>query len=419
MPDLPQFAFVNCPLTTSPPVDVESSASFEMEKLLAVADFKAGQSVAVAVGSRGIANLSDVVSTIIKKLKQRGLKPFITPAMGSHGGATSDGQKSVLNSLGIFADQLEVDFRAEMETECLGKTSDAVPVHFSKAALSSDHVLLCNRIKPHTNFSGSIQSGLQKMLTIGLGKATGAAAYHQASHHLSFDKMIRESVELIKQKASLLGGIALLENAHKELCHIEAVPCSSLSKREPELLQQAEALIPRLPMKKIDLLIIDEIGKEISGTGLDTNVVGRKYNDHVSDKRDWCQTRFIHVRSLTQKTAGNATGIGIAEFCTQSAIEQIDWPTTIVNAITAGHPTSAMCPVTYQTDREVLDAVIRMLGEQAKIVQIKNTLQPNRLLVSQSCLEELKTTLPDAQFSALSPIKLTPQGNLTNIIEEQ
>jgi len=417
MSDLPQFAFVNCPLTTQPSVDVESCVSFEMKKLLAEDDFKAGQSVAVAVGSRGIASLSDVVSTIIQELKQRKLNPFIIPAMGSHGGATSEGQKKVLNSLGIFADNLEVDFHAEMETECLGETSDDVPVHFSKAALSANHVLLCNRIKPHTNFSGSIQSGLQKMLTIGLGKATGAAAYHQASHHIPFDKMIRESVDLIKKNVSLMGGIALLENAHKELCHIEAIPCSCLAKREPELLQQAEGLIPRLPMKNIDLLIIDEIGKEISGTGFDTNVVGRKYNDHVSDARDWCQTRFIHVRGLTKKTAGNATGIGIAEFCTKSAIEQIIWPTTIVNAITAGHPTSAMCPVAYQTDREVLEAVIRILGEQAKIVQIKNTLQPNRLLVSQSCLEELKQHFSNAQISALSPIKLTPQGNLANITE--
>ncbi len=414
---LPKVAFAYCPVETSPPVNIEDSVAQQMSYLLAEKQMQAGQSVAVAVGSRGIADLSRVISTIIKQLKQRNLVPFIIPAMGSHGGATAQGQKGVLNSLGILADDLGVEFRAEMETEHLGETSDAVAVHFSRVAISADHVLLCNRIKPHTNFAGTIQSGLQKMLTIGLGKATGAAAYHRASHDVPFDKMIRESVELIRQRISLLGGIALLENSHKQLCLIEAVPCSTLAQREPELLHQAEALMPRLPISKIDLLIIDEIGKEISGTGLDTNVVGRKYNDHVSDQRDWCQTRFIHVRGLTEATAGNATGIGIAEFCTQSVVEQIAWPKTIINAITAGHPTSAMCPVAYQSDREVIDAVLRMLGEQAKIVQIKNTLQPNRLLVSQSCLKELKENEPEARISDLYRMNLTPNGNLPNIAD--
>ncbi len=415
MSNLPQVAFVNCPLSTMPSVDVERTTTREMEKLLAQGKFKPGQRVAVAVGSRGIAKLVSVITIVIRKLKERGLIPFIIPAMGSHGGATPEGQIKVLNSLGLDEDRLGVAFHAEMETELLGETSDQVPVHFSRSALSADHLLLCNRVKPHTNFSGSIQSGLQKMLTIGLGKATGAAAYHRASHFISFDKMIRESVELIRKRVSLLGGIALLENAHKELCHIEGVFCSDLAEREAELLQQATTLIPRLPMKSIDLLVIDEIGKEISGTGLDTNVVGRKHNDHVSSPRDWCQTRFIHIRGLTEKTAGNATGIGIAEFCTEATVKQIDWEKTVVNAITAGHPTSAMQPVTYRTDREVLDAVFRMIGDQAKIVQIKNTLQPNRLLVSQSCLEEIKQMAPNAQISPSSALILTPEGNFPEI----
>ncbi len=415
MSDLPLFAVVNCPLSTEPAVEVDHAVSCQMDRLLENKDIESGQSVAVAVGSRGIANLPDVVAVIVQKLKQRGLKPFLIPAMGSHGGATSQGQKNVLKSIGISADELGVEIRAEMETEKLGRTSDQVSVHFSRVARSADYLLLCNRVKPHTNFSGSIQSGLRKMLTVGLGKATGAAAYHQASHSIPFDKLISESVNIIGNHVSLLGGVALLENARKELCHIEAVPFSLWTQREPELLQQAEALIPRLPVKKIDLLIVDEIGKEISGTGLDTNVVGRKYNDHLSTERDWCQTRFIHVRGLTKKTAGNATGIGIAEFCTRATIEQIDWPATIVNAITAGHPTSAMSPVAFQTDREVFEAVFKMIGEQARIVQIKNTLQPDRLLASQSCLDEIKKNISGVQISPLSSLEFNTQGNLRDI----
>lgn len=418
MSTLPDVFLVQQNFQTAPAVDIRSCLISELDKLLENAKIRPGQSVAVAVGSRGIADLVCVVTTIVEELKQRNLKPFIVPAMGSHGGATAQGQRGVLNSLGICSEKLGIEIRDEMETECLGETSDGVPVHFSKTALSADHLIICNRIKLHTVFSGTVQSGIQKMLTIGLGKANGAAAYHRAVQDVLFEKMIRESVEVIAGRTSLLGGIALLENSRKELCKIEGILFSNLGEREAELLKQSESLMPRLPIKKIDLLIIDEIGKEISGSGLDTNVAGRKYNDHVSDERDWSQTRFIHIRGLTKATAGNATGIGIAEFCTQSVVEQIDWPKTNINAITARHPTAAMCPVVYSNDREVLDAVFGMIGENGRIVQIKNTLHLDQLLLSESCLDELKKSWPDAQISAPFPMKMTPQGNLLGVAEQ-
>ncbi|MBL4883271.1 MAG: DUF2088 domain-containing protein, partial [Planctomycetaceae bacterium] len=283
MSSLPMVSLVHQVLKTAPAVDVQSSVIQELDKLLNGANVKAGQSVAVAVGSRGIVDLVEIITTIITELKKRQLKPFIIPAMGSHGGATAQGQQDVLKALGICPEKLGIEIRAEIETEQLGTTSHGVPVHFSKTAITADHLLVCNRIKPHTIFSGSIQSGIQKMLTIGLGKATGAAAYHRAAHDFPFEKIVSESVDIIASRASIMGGISLLENSNKEICTIEAIPFSQLAQKEAALLKQAESLMPRIPIKKIDQLIIDEIGKEISGSGLDTNVVGRKYNDHVSN----------------------------------------------------------------------------------------------------------------------------------------
>ena len=374
------------------PVVESVSTAVESECLSLLADVptRAGERIAIAVGSRGIANLPLIVATLVHTCRAYGLQPFLIPAMGSHGGATAAGQTDVLRKLGIDPVALQVEIRADMETELLGTTASGLPVLCAREALQADHVLVCNRIKPHTRFTGTVQSGLQKMLLIGLGKHAGAAACHRLTHHLPFEQLVAEALPIILERAPIRGGLAIIENAAEQTAHIEAIPASQLASREPELLLRAMNFLPQLPVREIDLLIIDEIGKEISGTGMDTNIIGRKFNDHVSSVHDWCQTRLIYIRGITAATGGNATGIGMAEFTHPGVVKQVDWNKTAINCITSGHPTTAMCPVVLPHDRAVLEAASSIIGRELRIVHLRNTLHLDEVFVSENCLPDLE-----------------------------
>jgi hypothetical protein len=389
---------------------VFETAEQECSRLLETKPVLPGETVAIAVGSRGIANLPQIVAAMVEACRKRGLKPFLVPAMGSHGGATPAGQSQVLHNLGIEATVLHVEIRAEMETLLLGTTVSGLPVHCAQAAAQADHVLLCNRVKPHTRFTGPVQSGLQKMLLIGLGKHAGAAACHRIAHHVPFEQLIAEALPIILGQVPVLGGLAILENAAEQTAHIQAISAGELSIQEPRLLQQAIDYLPRLPIRDIDLLIVDEIGKEISGTGLDTNIVGRKYNDHVSTPQDWCQTRLIYVRGLTTATAGNATGIGMTEFTHAGVVEQVDWTKTAINCITAGHPTAAMCPVVLEHDRAVLEAATSIVGHEPRIVHLRNTLHLGELFISENCLPDVQHGQAELTWGTPIPITFSAAG---------
>ncbi|WP_237227022.1 lactate racemase domain-containing protein [Rubinisphaera sp. JC750] len=405
-------------VSQSPPTpvleDVAGQTAAEIDQLLDLSNCLAGQRIGLAVGSRGIARLPEVVRVIVERLQARQLVPVILPAMGSHGGATPAGQTDVLRRLGIDPSALGVDIDADMATEVLGTTADGTPVQIACSAMAVDHVLLCNRVKPHTRFTGSTQSGLLKMLVIGLGKHAGAAAYHRATHHVCFDDIVATAVPLIRSRVSVLGGLAVIENARDEVAEVTAVSMDSLPDQEPALLNRAESLMPRLPLKEIDLLIVDQIGKEISGTGMDTNVIGRKANDHVSGPDDWCHTHLIYVRGLTAATAGNANGIGMAEFVRDDVLPTVDWRKTSVNAITAGHPTAAMCPVSLPSDRDVLEAALSILGPNPRIVHIRNTLQLSSLLISDACLPQIPNDTEWLQVSQAGPIRFDSAGNFAH-----
>ncbi|MCA8988016.1 MAG: hypothetical protein KDA78_10265 [Planctomycetaceae bacterium] len=272
-------------------------------------------------------------------------------------------------------------------------------MHRSTACHEVDALLICNRIKPHTKFTGEVQSGLLKMLTVGLGKQAGAETYHRAVRTHSFDDLIREAANCVMSTVPVLGGIAILEGEQKGVVDLRAFPASQIMSEEPLWLQRAAGLMPRLPLEEIDLLIVNEIGKELSGTGLDTNVVGRKFHDHSSTDQDWCRTKLIHIRSLTPATSGNATGIGIAEFTLASAAAEVDWKKTAVNSITAGHPTAAMCPIVMETDREVVDAALNIVGPECRMVHITNTLALQRFWISESCVPQLQKQEPSARIA--------------------
>jgi hypothetical protein len=368
-----------------------------VEKALAVASLceqiQPGQSIAVAVGSRGIANLSKIVAEVVRCVIAMGGKPMIVPAMGSHGGATAKGQAAMLASFGIEADSVGCPIRSSMETIVVGTTKDGVDVHFDKQASEADHLIVINRIKPHTRLVGQLESGLTKMLMIGLGKHKGALLYHQVfpDYDYRLDHLAPSIVPMLVEKMPITLGLAIVEDAFEQTSLIESVDPAEILTREPELLKLAKSRMPRLPFDHADLLIIDRIGKEISGTGMDTNVIGRKSNDNCAAPDEYPKIREIYVRSLTEKSAGNASGIGIAEYCHQRVVQAMDAEVTRINCVTSAHVTAGATPLSFPSDRAVLDAVVSQIGRDRiadlKWMWISDTLNVSDLACSRGYLD--------------------------------
>lgn len=398
--------------------DVASCVERELQRLQLGNQIQEGETVAITVGSRGIANIAVITRSIVDHVKSLGGVPFIVPAMGSHGGATAEGQRQLIESFGVTEESMGCEIRSSMATVVVAETSQGIPVHFDKYASMADHVIVTGRIKPHTGFVGEVESGLHKMMLIGLGKHAGALMYHRAIKNYSFETIIKAVAEVVLEKCRVIAGLAIVENAFDETALIEAVAPSEFYAREKELLKQAIAWMPKLPYSEVDLLIIDQIGKNISGTGMDTNIVGRKYNDHVATERDHVCCKRIFVRSLTEKTNGNATGIGIAEFTLQRCVDQIDAESTRINCITSSHPTGAMIPCVYQTDRDAISDALNTIGliepEDARILHIRDTLHLRELEISDVYLRDVR----DPGLEILEgpyPLRLDDQGHLMDI----
>jgi hypothetical protein len=374
--------------------DIPATVEAELSRLKLGERIQAGQSVAVTAGSRGIANIQHIIKAAVGHLQRLGAKPFIVPAMGSHGGGTAEGQRELIEGYGITEAFVGCPIRASMETVIVCQAAEGFPVHFDKHAFGADHVLVVGRIKPHTGFVGDIESGLMKMMLIGLGKHEGAKIYHRAIMNYSFGQILRSVAREVLAKCRIVAGLGIVENAYDQTAKIQAVAPQEFEEREKELLVLAKNWIPRLPFQTADLLLIDQIGKNISGTGMDTNVIGRKYNDHVAWPDEWPKVKRIVVRDLTDATHGNATGIGIAEFCRSRVVEKMDKRITRINCLTGGHPTAAMLPIDYPSDREILDAALPTIGltepPEAKLMWIHNTLELAEVECSAAYWEEAK-----------------------------
>ena len=373
--------------------NVAETVHAELAKLNLEKTVKPGETVAITVGSRGIANIALIIKTTVDFLKSIEAVPFIVPAMGSHGGGTADGQTEVIAAYGITAETMGVEVRSSMETVIVDTTSHGIPVHFDKHAYEADHVLICGRVKPHTRFVGDIESGLHKMMLIGLGKHEGAKIYHRAIEDISFEEIINAVAKSILQKCSVVAGLAIVENSYDQTALIESVPPEKFYEREKALLNIARDWLPRLPFPQTDLLIVDRIGKNISGSGMDACVIGRKFNDHAATERDTVSVKRIMIRGLTEETHGNACGIGLAEFTNERTVASVDWKITRINANTGSHPTAAMVPLAYPTDREAIEAALQTIGlvspEASRIVQIYDTLELSEVIVSETYLEEI------------------------------
>jgi len=386
----------------SGPLDIR--ATLEKEFAAIREQIKPGARIAVGVGSRGISNLQSIVAVVLELLKAAGARPFIVPAMGSHGGATPEGQVELLAEYGITEARLQVPIRAAMEAERIGVTPEGVEVFFSAEALRADGVVVVNRVKPHTDFhSESLGSGLLKMLVVGLGKRVGAANFHTSASRLGYEQVIRASARIALGAAPILGGVAIVENQRHDTARLLVLPPADLERREAELYREAKRLMPRLPFDDLDLLIVDRIGKNISGSGMDPNVIGRSlhgYSALLSDRSANPVIRRIFVRDLTPETHGNGVGMGLADFTTTRLVRAVDQQVTFVNALTALSLQSVKVPIHFETDREAIARALESLAlrdtTRARVVRIQDTLSVEQLDVSE-VLEEEARRRPDLE----------------------
>jgi hypothetical protein len=397
--------------------DIPTAVTSGLEKLDLGRRIKPGQTVALTAGSRGIANIPLILRSTAAHLKKRGAKPFLVPTMGSHGGGTAEGQRHILESYGITEEFVGVPIRASMDTVQVGITAEGFPVLLDRIASEADHIGVVARVKPHTGYHGPIESGLMKMMMIGLGKHAGALAYHRILLDYPYDQVVRSVGRTLMAAAPIAFGLAVVENAYDETALLDGVAPESFEPREEQLLVEARRLLARLPLRKADLLIVDEIGKNISGSGMDTNVVGRKRAFRTQPSPDGIpEMRLIYVRGLTDKTHGNAAGIGLADFTSTRLVQQMNYRATTINCLAAGYPEGAFLPVHFATDREVIDAALAIIGtrtpQEARILRIQNTMHLDEMEMSEPCLAEPERQTDFAPVGRSRPLEFDAAGNL-------
>jgi hypothetical protein len=411
----PKMLKVRQEFKTKPIQDIPATVRSELAKLTLKKTISPGATVAITAGSRGIANIATVTSSVVNELKAIGARPFIVPAMGSHGGATPKGQKKVLAEYGITEKTMGVPVRATMKVEPIGSTPEGIPVFLDKFAHEADHIVVVARVKAHTDFKAPIESGLMKMMTIGLGKQRGADLYHQGVVQFSYYQIVTAVAREVIKQSSIAFGLALVENQRDETAIIRAVPPKQIEETERALLRTAKRLMPRIPFDNIDILIVDEIGKEISGAGMDPNVIGR----HVTSIAKFPpKPRILRVfaRDMSPHTHGNAIGIGLADFTTTRLVKKIDPHPTYMNCITGCAPEAGRIPVHLDSDREVMDVALRTIGwvkpENSRIVHIANTLRLEDLMISEAMAEEAEKMPNITVLSKPKRMAFNKKGNL-------
>ena len=393
--------------------DVETEFIDRLRSSRVLTPVRPGMSIAVGVGSRGISNQTLVVRTLIREIKAMGAEPFIFPAMGSHGGATVDGQQNLLARMGITEQAMGAPVRATMDVVDMGKAENGLTAWFDAYAAAADGIVLVNRIKPHVSFRGKYESGLMKMIAIGLGKQKGAEACHQ----LGMERML-DNIVAVGRKAlttgKILFGIALLENAYHETCRIEAIPGHLIEAEEVALQAEAKRLEPRILFDRLDVLVIDEIGKNISGTGFDNNVVGRYHLPHMTSEGPFI-TR-ISVLDITDASHGNGNGLGIVDFTTERAFRKFSFEETYPNSLTSTVPTSVKIPMVLENDRLAIQAAIKTCNitdfRNVRLGRIRNTLEVHQMEVSENLIPEARANPRMEIVSAPYDLAFNELGNL-------
>ena len=355
---------------------------------------KKGERIALTAGSRGIRDKPRVLKAIVERLKDLGASPFIVPCMGSHGGAAAQGQTEVLESYGITEKYVGAPIVSSVEVQKIGQTKFGTPVLVDRNICKADRIIVVNRIKLHTDFTGEFESGLIKMMVIGMGKPEGALMAHRLTIKHGFPAVLTEVGSIILKKLPIFFGMGILENPFDETAFVELLKPQELFEKEKALLKKARKMMPRLPFEQIDILIVDELGKNISGAGMDTNVVGRCFSINNQKPKKPKITR-IFVRDLTEASHGNACGIGMAEYTTRRLVDKIDYPSTRINSFTGMTPENGRIPIFFEQDREALETAHFNSGvfdpKDLRIVWIKNTLELQYFYASQPFLKEVRS----------------------------
>jgi len=381
---------------------------------------KPGSRVAIGAGSRGITNLATIVKAVVEFWKEAGMQPFIFPAMGSHGAATAEGQADVLAHYGVHEATMGCPIVSSLEVVSLGKTPEGIETFMDRSAYQSDGVMLVGRVKWHTDFAGKIESGLYKMMAIGLGKLAGAQRYHTYAVRMGLEAVIRSVGRQVLGSGKILGGLAILEDANHDTGKLEAVPVEKMERREEELLELVRTWQGRIPLEAVDVLILDEIGKNISGAGMDTKVVNRSIQGNYNPWPELASIERIFVRDLSSLTYNNAVGVGLADVTTDRLVNRVDWKATHVNSLTASTPMAIRTPIHFPTDRECLEKISATVGrlsqEEVTIAWIRNTMELGLLGVTENLLSEVRRN-PNLEVVG-EPIDLEfePDGNLANML---
>jgi hypothetical protein len=412
--DLPRLIRVRQRFDDDHLADPRAEARRGTAELLEGAPVRPGQTVALTGSSRGIANIALIIAGAVDALKARGLKPFVVPAMGSHGGGTAERQAAVLHHYGVTEKRVGAPVLSSTDTVLLGESPEGIPITFDRLAAEADHVFVINRIKPHTHFVGPVESGLAKILLIGLGKPAGAGRYHKAFARFGFSQVIRSALPCVLQRVSVLGGLAIIENALDLTARVVPVRASDILDREPALLEESKRRMAHLPLDPIDVLIVDLLGKDISGAGMDTNVIGR-------ERPGGPKVSVIFVRDLTPASEGNASGIGMAEVTVRRLLDKMDAKATFLNCSTALHSHLARVPHAFATDREALDAAIAsspaLDPAEARLVWIRSTLALAELECSEALLPDVAANPRLEPLGDPHPFRFHPDGSLVDAFD--
>ncbi|MBI4902491.1 MAG: DUF2088 domain-containing protein [Acidobacteria bacterium] len=399
----------------------------EIAKQLAASPFaarvKPGGKVAIGVGSRGIANIATIVRSVAQYFKSQGLHPHIFPAMGSHGAATAEGQADVLAHYGIIEETVGCPVISQLEVVSVGKTSEGVEAFMDKTAYESDGVMLIGRVKWHTDFAGKLESGLFKMMAIGLGKFAGAQRYHTYAYKMGLETVIRSVGRQVLSSGKVLGGLAVLEDANHNTAQLTPVPVDNMEQQEEELLALVKSWMGKIPVPHLDILILDEIGKNISGAGMDTKVVNRGVQGQYNPWPDTPQIDRIFLRDLSSLTYNNAVGVGMADVTTDRLVEKIDWVPTQINSLTASTPAAIRTPIHFATDRECLEKIVPTVGKfdyrEVTVGWIRNTMELSPVLLSENLVVEIRKNPILEIVGPAREIEFDEAGNLVGMLGDR
>jgi hypothetical protein len=394
--------------------NIPEEISKEFEKIRLSKRIKPGMQIGITAGSRGIKNIALITKCVIEEVRKRGGDPFILPAMGSHGGATAEGQRKVLENYRVSEKTMGVPIKGSMEVVELGRLENGLPVYFDKVAFEADGIVVVNRIKVHTAFKSPIESGLCKMLSVGLGNHEGASLVHYLGVKGLRDYMV-DFARVILEKAPVLCGLGILENARDDTYRLTAVLPQDFERVDMELLRECKRIMPALPVSDIDILIVEEIGKDISGTGMDTNVVGG-IMEYQEGEYPLPKIKRIIVLDLTEKGEGNALGVGTADLITKRLYEKIDFAVTYENTITATFLERAKIPIVCKTEEEAFQIAMKTIwnlpGTKPRMMIIRNTLKLDELYVSESIWEEIRNKTNFRPSGDWETLVFDNQGNL-------